>query len=377
MGDLFLQKVAQRLRFIVREGDTVARLGGDEFVVMLEDLRLETFESVIQAEMIGNKVLIVLNQFYQLGIHKYHCTASIGITLFNGHEHSVEELLKQADIAMYQAKASGRNALCLYDSEMAIKIAARAELEADLHVALAESQFDLYYQPQVCHNQLIIGAEALIRWQHPLRGLVFPGDFIPLAEESELIVSIGHWVLEQACAQLKIWEDNEYTQNLQLSVNVSARQFYQVDFVKQVSEVLSRNDVNPAKLKLELTETMVLKNIDDIIFKMKALHEMGVLFSIDDFGTGHSSLSTLKKLPFNQLKIDQSFVRDISIDPDDAVIVKSIIVMADSLGLDVIAEGVETEAQRVFLEQNNCLTYQGYLFSKPLPIEQFELMLKR
>jgi EAL domain-containing protein (putative c-di-GMP-specific phosphodiesterase class I) len=296
--------------------------------------------------------------------------------LFNGHEHSVEELLKRADIAMYQAKASGRNTLCFYDSEMATKIIARAELEADLHVALAENQFELYYQPQVCHNQKIIGAEALIRWQHPQRGLVFPGDFIPLAEESELIVSIGHWVLEQACAQLKIWEENEVTQYLQLSVNVSARQFYQVDFVKQVHQVLCRNEVNPANLKLELTETMVLKNIDDIVFKMKALHEMGVLFSIDDFGTGHSSLSTLKKLPFNQLKIDQSFVRDISIDPDDAVIVKSIIVMAGSLGLDVIAEGVETEAQRIFLEENNCLTYQGYLFSKPLPIEQFELMLK-
>jgi diguanylate cyclase (GGDEF)-like protein len=375
MGDLLLQQVAQRLVSTVRENDTVARLGGDEFVLMLEDLSDDPLKAAAQTEVVGNKILAELNQSYQLDTYIYHSTPSIGATLFNGHDHSMAEIMKQADIAMYQAKDSGRNALRFFDAQMQDSINASAAIEADLHLALAEHQFELYYQPQVCHNQQIMGAEALLRWQHPQRGWVSPGDFIPLAEETGLILPIGQWVLETACAQLKIWERSVHTQHLQLAVNVSAKQFHLPDFVEQVSLVLNRHAINPHRLKLELTETMVLNNVDDTLIKMKTLKKTGVYFSMDDFGTGHSSLSILKKLPFDQLKIDQSFVRDISIDHDDEVIVKIIIQMAINLGMEILAEGVETQAQHEFLKLNGCPSYQGYLFSKPLPIEQFDALL--
>jgi diguanylate cyclase (GGDEF)-like protein/PAS domain S-box-containing protein len=377
MGDLLLQEVAHRLEPCVREGDTVARLGGDEFVVMLGDLSDEANEAAAQTELIGNKILATLNQPYLLATHIYHNTPSIGATLFNGHDQSSDELLKQADIAMYQAKASGRNALRFFDPKMQATINARVKMEADLRQALLENQFKLYYQPQVHHNHHIIGAEVLIRWQHPLRGLVSPLEFIPLAEETHLIVPIGQWVLNMACAQIKIWEASEHTQHLQLAVNVSSRQFYQVDFVEQVSQIMSQHAINPNRLKLELTESLVLDDIDDTICKMNALRNIGVRFSMDDFGTGYSSLSSLKKLPLDQLKIDQSFVRDIAIDQDDTIIVETIIAMANKLKIEVIAEGVETEAQRAFLERHDCQLFQGYLFSKPVPIEQFELLLKK
>jgi diguanylate cyclase (GGDEF)-like protein/PAS domain S-box-containing protein len=377
MGDLLLQQVAQRLESCMREGDTVARLGGDEFVVMLEDLSEQTLEAAAQTEVIGHKILAILNQVYLLAMHEYRNTPSIGATLFNGQEQSIEELLKQADIAMYQAKASGRNALRFFDPQMQACITARVALEKDLRLALEEDQFILYYQPQVHHGGQIIGAEVLIRWQHPLRGLVSPADFIPIAEETHLILPIGQWVLKTACIQLKIWEGNEHTRHLQLAVNVSSRQFYQEDFVAQVAQILSQSAINPNMLKLELTESLVLDDIEDTIFKMNALRKIGVRFSMDDFGTGYSSLSSLKKLPLDQLKIDQSFVRDISIDQDDTIIVETIIAMANKLNIEVIAEGVETEAQRAFLEQHDCQLFQGYLFSKPVPIKQFELLLKK
>lgn len=377
MGDLLLQQVAQRLEACLREGDTVARLGGDEFVVMLEDLSEQAIEAAAQTETIGNKILTILNQPYLLSTHNHHSTPSIGAILYNDHEQSVDELLKQADIAMYQAKASGRNALCFFDPQMQARITARVALEADLRLALVENQFKLFYQPQVYHNRRVIGAEVLIRWLHPVRNLVSPADFIPLAEETGLILPIGQWVLETACAQLKIWEHSVHTQHLQLAVNVSARQFHQEDFVQQVRQILSRSAINPDRLKLELTESLVHDDINDTILKMHTLREIGVHFSMDDFGTGYSSLSSLKKLPLDQLKIDQSFVRDLSSDPDDAVIVQTIIAMANNLGMEVIAEGVETEAQRSFLEQHGCPVYQGYLFSKPVPIEQFELLLNQ
>jgi diguanylate cyclase (GGDEF)-like protein/PAS domain S-box-containing protein len=377
IGDLLLQQVAQRLEFCVREGDTVVRLGGDEFVVMLEDLSVQALEAAAQTEVIGNKILAALNQPYQLATHNYHSTPSIGATLFIGHEQSIEELLKQADIAMYQAKSSGRNALRFFDPKMQASITARVALEADLHLALAENQFELYFQAQVCHNRQVIGAEVLIRWQHPLRGLVSPEDFIPLAEETGLILPIGQWVLETACAQIKIWAGFEHTRHLQLAVNVSARQFRQANFVEQVSQVLRRNAINPDRLKLELTESLVLDDIDDSVYKMHALRKIGVRFSIDDFGTGYSSLSYLTQLPLDQLKIDQSFIHNIGIKTTDAVIVQTIIGMANNVGLEVIAEGVETEVQRIFLEQHDCQICQGYLFSKPLPIEQFESLQKQ
>jgi len=376
MGDLMLQQVAQRLEFSVREGDSIARLGGDEFVVMLEDLSEQALEAAAQTEVIGDKIMAILNQTYQLAAHDYHSTPSIGATLFNGHEQPIDELLKQADIAMYQAKSAGRNALRFFDPQMQISISARAALEADLRLALAENQFKLYYQPQVYHNRQIISAEVLIRWQHPLRGLLLPAEFIPLAEEIGLIFPIGQWVLETACAQIKIWEGNVHTRHLQLAVNVSARQFRQVNFVEQVSQILRRNAINPDRLKLEITESLVLDDIDDSARKMNALREIGVRFSLDDFGTGYSSLAYLTQLPLDQLKIDRSFVHNIGIKTTDAVIVQTIIGMANNLGMEVIAEGVETETQRTFLEQHDCQVCQGYLFSKPVPIEQFEALQK-
>lgn len=376
MGDLLLQQVAERLASCVREDDTVARLGGDEFVVMLEDLSEQSVEAATQTEIIGEKVLATLNRPYQLATHEFHSTPSIGAALFNGHEQATDELLKQADIAMYQAKTSGRNALRFFDPQMQASINTRVALEVDLRQAVSDNQFILYYQPQVYHDGQIIGAEVLIRWQHPKRGLVSPTDFIPLSEETGLILPIGLWVLETACNQIKLWEDSEHTQHLQLAVNVSVRQFRQPDFVEEVSQVLHRSAINPHKLKLELTESLMLDDIEDTIVKMNALREIGVCFSMDDFGTGYSSLSYLTQLPLDQLKIDQSFVRNIDVKPTDAVIVQTIIGMAKNLGMEVIAEGVETQAQRAFLEQLGCPVCQGYLFGKPVPLAEFELLLK-
>lgn len=375
-GDLLLQMVAQRLESCVCRDDTVARLGGDEFVVILEDLSETDDDAISQTEMIGNRILTALNQPYLLNTYYYHITPSIGATLFNIDELSVDELIKQADIAMYQAKASGRNTLCFFDPQMQSRITMRVELEADLRKALTEKQFTLYYQPQMYFDGQIIGAEALIRWQHPHRGFISPAEFIPLAEESHLILPIGQWVLETACAQLKQWEANEQTEHLQLAVNVSARQFHQPEFVENVRQILHNSEINPARLKLELTESMVLDNVEDTISKMNALKKLGVRFSMDDFGTGYSSLAYLSKLPIDQLKIDQSFVRNIGMKSSDAVIVQTIIGMAKNLTMQVIAEGVETEAQRIFLEQNNCHFFQGYLFSKPLTIELFEQLFE-
>lgn len=375
MGDLLLQQVAQRLAVCIREDDTIARLSGDEFIVMLENLNEHDFEAAAQTEMVGEKILATLNQPYQLVNYYYHNTPSIGATLFKNHVRNIEELLKQADIAMYQAKAAGRNTLRFFDPQMQANINARIALEADLHVALAEHQFALYYQVQTTHDNHVIGAEVLIRWQHPLRGLVLPEDFIPLTEETGLILPIGQWILETACAQLKRWESNPHTQHLQLAVNVSAKQFQQADFVQKITHILHKNAIKPDRLKLELTESLVVDDIHDTIHKMNALRKIGLRFSMDDFGTGYSSLAYLTQLPLDQLKIDQSFIRNIGIKHADSVIVQTIIGMAHNLGVDVIAEGVETEAQRAFLEQHGCLSCQGYLFSNPLPIEEFELLL--
>jgi diguanylate cyclase (GGDEF)-like protein/PAS domain S-box-containing protein len=376
-GDLLLQQVAQRLTASVREGDSVARLGGDEFVLLLDDLSENPNEAANQAEVVGEKILATLNQPYDLAGHTYHNTPSIGVTLFAGHQSSADELMKHADLAMYEAKNAGRNTLRFFDPQMQATISARASLEKDLREALQARQFILYYQPQVDAAGHVTGTEALVRWQHPQRGLVSPATFIPLAEETGLILPLGLWVLETACDQLLAWAAHPQRAHLTIAVNVSARQFRQTDFVEQVLAVLERSGANPQKLKLELTESLLLDDIEAIIAKMSALKTWGVGFSLDDFGTGYSSLTYLKRLPLDQLKIDQSFVRDLLTDPNDAAIAHTIVALAQSLGLSVIAEGVETAAQQDCLAVQGCLAYQGYLFSRPLPIIDFERLLEQ
>jgi diguanylate cyclase (GGDEF)-like protein/PAS domain S-box-containing protein len=375
MGDLLLQQVAQRLTACVREGDTVARLGGDEFVIVLTALSEQKIEAAVQAEIIANEILISLNQIYQLNTHIYHCSSSIGVTMINNSEAGIEELLQQADIAMYQAKKAGRNRVCFFDPKMQATINANADLEGKLYKALEYSQFRLHYQIQVDNSGSSVGAEALIRWLHPELGLIFPIQFIPLAEENGLIRAIGQWVVETACAQLSAWQNQALTCNLTLSINVSAQQFQQSDFVAHLQASIEGHGINPGLLNLELTESIFLANMDETIASMNALRTLGVQFSLDDFGTGYSCLQYLKRLPLDQLKIDQSFVRDLIVDNSDRAIVSTIIAMAKSLELDVIAEGVETDEQRQFLQHKGCLHYQGYLFGKPLPIEQFEALL--
>ena len=375
-GDLLLQQVGQRLTSSVRDGDTVARLGGDEFVVILEDLNHDPILAASQARDVGNKILVKLNQTYQLDAQEYQNTPSMGITLLT-HQQNIgaDDLLKQADIAMYEAKKAGRNTLRFFNKDMEATIIARTELEKELRAALEKQQFQLYYQIQVDSSQQALGAEVLIRWFHPDRGMVSPAQFIPLAEETGLIIPIGQWVLESACSQLKIWQQSNLTSELIVSVNVSARQYRQAEFVSQVESAIKRYAINPKLLKLELTESILIEDIEDIILTMHRLSEIGIQFSLDDFGTGYSSLQYLKRLPLYQLKIDQSFVRDIVTDNNDKEIVITIIKMAQAMNLNVIAEGVETQEQRNFLEQNGCLTYQGYLFGKPMPIEEFEVKL--
>jgi len=376
IGDLLLIEVAKRLLDCVRNSDTVARMGGDEFVVVLKELDEDTLQAVAQAQDIGEKVLASLNQPFNLQGFEHYCSASIGISLFRDNEIGMDNLFRHADTAMYQAKTSGRNTLRFFDPDMQAALEARAALEADLRHALSQQQFKLFFQIQVNAANHPIGAEALLRWLHPERGLVSPLQFIPLAEDTGLILPIGLWVLETACAQIKAWETNPLACELQLAVNVSARQFHQPDFVEQVREALEKTGADPIRLKLELTESVVLDNINDAVVKMHDLKDVGVHFSMDDFGTGYSSLSYLTQLPFDQLKIDLSFVRNIGIKPTDAVIVQTIISMGNSLGMKVIAEGVESEEQREFLERHGCHAYQGYLFSKPVPIEEFEALIR-
>lgn len=376
IGDLLLQQVAQRLTRCIREGDTVARLGGDEFVVMLEDLSLSGIDSPAQAEAVGEKILSALGEPYKLAEHEYHITPSIGATVFTDHLKSKDEILKQADIAMYQAKRAGRNTFRFFDPKLQESIDARTTLEKELHRAITQQQFQLYYQMQVDAAGQVIGAEALIRWIHPQRGIVSPLQFIPLAEETGMIVSMGNWVLATACAQIKAWQTNAHARDLVLAVNVSAQQFCHADFVAQVSNAIRANDIRPELLKLELTESMLVKNIEETIAKMIELKKIGIRFSLDDFGTGYSSLQYLKRLPLDQLKIDQSFVHDLESTTSDRAIVRTIIAMAQSLDLEVIAEGVETVEQKNLLLNKGCSHFQGYLFGKPMPIEQFDAALR-
>lgn len=377
MGDILLRQVAERLTTSVRDTDTVARLGGDEFVVLLEGLSSQDVGSAEKVKTMGNKILAVLSEPYQLDNRLYHSSSSIGVTLFGEQTISADELLKQADIAMYQAKSEGRNALRFFDPKMQQAINARAILENDLRNAIKQKQFELYYQIQVDENNQPLGAEALIRWHHPVRGLVYPATFIELAEETGHILAIGQWVLETVCAQLKVWQQAPLTQHLSISLNISAKQFAQRDFAEQVKTIIAHHGINPERLNLELTESLLLQNVEETIDIMNALKIIGIRFELDDFGTGYSSLQYLKKLPLYQLKIDQSFVRDIATDDNDHAIVKTIIAMARGLGLNVIAEGVETVEQMQHLLNKGCMRYQGYLFSKPVPITEFEALLSK
>jgi len=376
MGDILLQQVAERLRSCVREGDTISRFGGDEFVVLLEGLSTRRIEAAEQAENIANKILSSVNKPYQLASHHYTSSTSIGVTLFDAQQPKVEELLKQADIAMYQAKNDGRNALRFFDPQMQASITDRAKLEDELNQAIEQQQFQLYYQMQVDSSLRPLGAEALIRWIHPERGLISPLNFISVAEQNGAIVAIGQWVLDTACVQLNIWQQDALTRDLTLSVNVSAKQFRQADFIAQVIMTVQQHNINPAQLKLELTESLLLNDIEETIVKMKALAEIGIQFSLDDFGTGYSSLQYLKQLPLYQLKIDKSFVDDLVSDNSDQAIVRTIIAMAHSLGLSVIAEGVETKEQQQRLLTEGCTHYQGYLFGKPVSMTEFNKSLK-
>jgi diguanylate cyclase (GGDEF)-like protein/PAS domain S-box-containing protein len=371
MGDLLLQLVAKRLSACVRAEDTVARLGGDEFVVMLANLSSSEAEAATQAEAVGLKILDALNESYPLRDVAYHSTPSIGATLFDGITTEVEVMLKQADLAMYKSKDAGRNALRFFDPDMERVVMKRAALEKDLHVAIEGRQFLLHYQAQITNGKLT-GAEVLVRWLHPVRGMVSPADFIPLAEETGLILPLGQWVLETACSKLAQWATEPAMEHLTVAVNVSARQFNQSDFVDQVLRVVQTTGVNPQRLKLELTESMLVANVEEIIAKMLLLKANGIGFSLDDFGTGYSSLTYLKRLPLDQLKIDQSFVRDVLTDANEASIAQTIIALGKSLGLGVIAEGVETQDQQDFLAASGCHAYQGYFISRPLPIDRFE-----
>jgi diguanylate cyclase (GGDEF)-like protein/PAS domain S-box-containing protein len=372
VGDQMLLQVSSRLSMYVRDSDTIARVGGDEFVVMLGDLDSEVDMAAAQAEGVGRKILASLAEIFDLGGIEHRSSASMGATLFRGTESTYDDLFQQVDLALYQSKDAGRNTLTFFDPAMQKVVLERVALESELRKAIECNELVLHYQAQVTRDGGVSGAEALIRWCHPVHGMVPPIKFIPLAEESGLILPLGDWVLETACHQLVRWSLRPELSMLVLAVNVSAKQFYETDFVSKVLATIKRTGANADQLKLELTESLLVANVEDVIKKMETLKAHGISFSLDDFGTGYSSLSYLKRLPLDQLKIDQSFVRNILIDPNEAAIAKTIVALAHSLGLGVIAEGVETQGQRDFLAASNCHDYQGYYFSRPLPIEQFE-----
>jgi len=369
-GDELLQRVAVRLRGCVRDADTVARLGGDEFLLMIEGLGADAAEAAAQADQVARKVLTSLRQPYELAGREHSSTPSIGVALFGQSNDTVEDLLKRADLAMYRAKVEGRNTVSFFDPELQAKAMRRAELEADMRVAMREEQWLLYFQPVVDEFGHVLGAEALVRWRHPQRGMVSPAVFIPVAEQSGMILAIGQWVLRQACACLAEWARHDRLRHWTLSVNVSAREFRQPDFVERVREEVLRAGVAPYRLKLEVTESMFMHDADEIAERMSALRAFGIRFSLDDFGTGYSSLGYLKRLPLDEIKIDQSFVRDVLDDEDDAAIVRAVLTLAHTLGLSVVAEGVEQPAQQDFLARHGCRAFQGFLFGRPVSVSE-------
>jgi diguanylate cyclase (GGDEF)-like protein/PAS domain S-box-containing protein len=377
IGDTLLQQVAKRLVSCVREADNVARLGGDEFVVVLDDLHSDPLIAAAQADAVGRKILTALNNPYLLAGREHRSTTSIGITLFGGAQSSVEDQLKQADLALYQAKAAGRNTLRFFDEEMQSDVDPLVALESDLRDGLqGGEELALLYQPIVDINNAITGVEALVRWHQPERGVVMPETFIPLSEATGLILPLGKWVLQTACHQLALWAMRPETAHLTLAVNVSARQLHEPTFVDQVMQCLQRAGAAPQRLRLELTESVFINQVEDTIEKMNLLKAHGIGFSLDDFGTGYSSLSYLKRLPVDLIKIDRSFVRDVLTDPNDASIARTVVALGKNLGLSVVAEGVESEEQRIFLAENGCFAYQGYLYGAPMPIEKFDVFLQ-
>jgi diguanylate cyclase (GGDEF)-like protein len=376
LGDLLLQQIAQRLKECVREDDTVARLGGDEFVVMLKELSENTAEAHGQAKKVAVKVLASLDQPYLLAGHDYHGSASVGIALFSKNRESVDDLLKRADLAQYRAKSAGGRSIRFFDPEMEANARARAALEADLRRAVQRGQFRLHYQPQVNDEGDMVGAEALLRWEHPDRGLLLPSEFIAFAEDHGVMESIGLWVAETVCKQLMEWGRRFETSHLTLAINVSAREFGHPAFVTRMLALIDQVGADPKKLIMEFTERVMFGPFEETLVKMDALKDRGVSFALDDFGIGFSSLASLKNLPLSQLKIDRSFVRDVLTNPADALIVSAVIALGQSLGLSVVAEGVETEEQRQFLRRHGCLVYQGFLFGQPQPAENLALNVR-
>ncbi|WP_172116733.1 putative bifunctional diguanylate cyclase/phosphodiesterase [Halomonas hibernica] len=374
-GDDLLKQTALRLAGCVREVDTVARLGGDEFVTILDDIGADLESAVLNAGRIAEKIRSTLAEPYQLGRQHWEVTPSIGIALFNSVHDTPEELIKRADIALYEAKDAGRNQQCFFNPSLQEEAINRALLMRDLRLALDNNELVLHYQPIVDEQKNILGFEALIRWIHPKHGPISPGTFIPLAEQTGLILPIGEWVLKTACAQLAEWGDDSQHEALTVAINVSARQLNQGDFVDTIKRVISQTGARADRLRLELTESMLQDNVGSTIVKMDALRLLGVRFSLDDFGTGYSSLSYLKRLPLDVLKIDKSFVDDIFADPGDAAIVRTIIALARSLDIDVVAEGVETAEQLEWLLDHGCVLFQGYLFSPPVHKDQASKML--
>lgn len=375
MGDQLLIEVARRLSACVRESDTVARFGGDEFVIMLENLAPDIDQAILGAQAVAHKLLTHVNQPIELLGKPHYSSPSIGIALFGDKRVEVDELLKRADLAMYEAKSAGRNTLRFFDPSMQAAINARLHLEADMRQGLGRGEFSVHYQPIVDEQARLVGAEALLRWQHPRRGMVSPAEFIPLAEHNGVILELGRFVLHHACAQLAQWATNPATAHLSLSVNVSARQFHRVDFVAEVLDAVHTHHIAPQRLMLELTESMLLGEFSGAVQRMEELRKIGIRFALDDFGTGYSSLSYLKRLPLNQIKIDRSFVHEVLSDPNDAAIVRTILALAQSLDLHVVAEGVETAGQLGFLRLHGCHGFQGYLFGRPAPLQSWNTLL--
>ncbi|MDO8453995.1 MAG: EAL domain-containing protein, partial [Sulfurimonas sp.] len=372
MGDILLQSVAKRLQTLAKDGNALARLGGDEFVLILKNLSTDEAKAKKECMHTATQLLALLQEPYRLKWAEHKSSASVGITLFNSEHISIDTLMKQAELALYKSKECGRNAFKFFEPNMESALKERAEIEKELREAINKEEFVLFYQAQINESKKVVGAEALVRWSHPTKGLISPLVFIPVAEECDIILKLGDWILKSACSELQRWSRIDAMKEITLAINISVKQFGQNNFVSNILSIIKESGANPRLIKLEITESMLVEDKEGIIEKMGKLKEVGIRFSLDDFGTGYSSLSYLKQLPLNQLKIDQSFVRDILTDKNDEIICKSTIALAESMGLNVIAEGVETEEQKEMLYSLGCRAYQGYLFSKPIPSKEFE-----